>query len=207
MKRKNLQKSPDTQTKTRREKSTKGCLFIVSAPSGTGKSTLCQAARKRFPDLVYSISFTTRPPRAGEEDGVDYFFITRPDFENRIQQGDWVEWAKVHGHYYGTSAGFLNQQLSAGRRILLDIDVVGAKQILARFPESVTIFIMPPSLDELRRRLEKRGAEDAESIEKRLINAEKEIARKDRYRYVIVNDKLDEAIEEFCDIISRYPPA
>src|SRR6056297_1461094 len=183
----------------------KGCLFIVSAPSGAGKSTLCQAVRERFPDLVYSISFTTRSPRAGEKDGVDYFFISPSEFEARIGRGDWVEWAKVHGHYYGTSADFLNQQLSAGRRVLLDIDVAGAKQILNRFPESVTIFIMPPSLDALRRRLETRGTDDAESIEKRLVNAEKEIAEKDFYRHVIVNDRLDAAIDAFCDIIARYP--
>ncbi len=113
----------------------------------------------------------------------------------------------MHGHYYGTSAEFLNQQLSAGRRILLDIDIVGAEQILKRFPDSVTIFIMPPSLDALRQRLQKRGTDDAETIKKRLIHAEKEIDRKDLYRYVIVNDNLDKAIDEFCDIISRYPPA
>src|SRR6056297_1970374 len=100
----------------------KGCLFIVSAPSGAGKSTLCQAVRERFPDLVYSISFTTRPPRAGEKDGLDYFFISTAEFKKRIQQEDMAEWAKVHGHYYGTSASFLNQYLSAGRRVLLDID-------------------------------------------------------------------------------------
>jgi len=207
MKRKKPKKNPDIHPKAGREQSAGGCLFIVSAPSGTGKSTLCQAARERFPDLVYSISFTTRSPRAGEKDGVDYFFISPSEFEARIGRGDWVEWAKVHGHYYGTSADFLNQQLSAGRRVLLDIDVVGAKQILNRFPESVTIFIMPPSLDALRRRLETRGTDDAESIEKRLVNAEKEIAEKDFYRHVIVNDRLDAAIDAFCDIIARYPPA
>lgn len=189
-----------------RENSNNGCLFIVSAPSGAGKSTLCQAARKRFPDLVYSISATTRRPRPGEEDGVDYFFISRAEFENRIQQGDWVEWAEVYGHYYGTSAEFLHQQLSAGRRVLLDIDVAGTKQILKRFPDSVTIFIMPPSLEALRQRLKKRGADDAQTIEKRLVAAEQEMARRDLYRHIIVNDQLDTAVEAFCDIISRYSP-
>ena len=194
------------QIEKRRENSNNGCLFIVSAPSGAGKSTLCQAALKRFPDLVYSISATTRPPRPGEEDGVDYFFISRAEFENRIQQGDWVEWAEVYGHYYGTSAEFLHQQLSAGRRVLLDIDVAGTKQILKRFPDSVTIFIMPPSLEALRQRLKKRGADDAQTIEKRLVAAEQEMARRDLYRHVIVNDQLDTAVAAFCDIISRYSP-
>lgn len=190
---------------TQGDNSYNGCLFIVSAPSGAGKSTLCQAARKRFPDLVYSISATTRRPRPGEKDGVDYFFISRAEFENRIQQGDWVEWAEVYGHYYGTSAEFLHQQLSAGRRVLLDIDVAGTKQILKRFPDSVTIFIMPPSLEALRQRLKKRGADDAQTIEKRLVAAEQEMARRDLYRHIIVNDQLDTAVEAFCDIIARYP--
>ena len=182
-----------------------GCLFIVSAPSGAGKSTLCQAVRERLPDLVYSISFTTRAPRVGEEDGLDYFFISTAEFEKRIQQEDMAEWAKVHGHYYGTSASFLNQYLSAGGRVLLDIDVEGTRQIIKLFPDSVTIFIMPPSLGVLRERLEKRGTDDPETIKKRLTAAEAEIAQKDLYRHVIVNDQLDDATRAFCDIISRYP--
>ena len=183
-----------------------GRLFIVSAPSGAGKSTLCQAAIKRFPDLVYSVSATTRRPRAGETDGVDYFFISRAEFEHRIQQGDWVEWAAVYGYYYGTSAEFLTKQLQAGRRVLLDIDVAGTKQILQRFPDSVTIFIMPLALDVLRQRLEKRGAEDTETMENRLAAAKKEMAERDLYQYIIVNDQLDDAIEAFCDIIARHQP-
>ncbi len=189
-----------------REQSHKGRLFIVSAPSGAGKSTLCQAARKQFPELVYSISFTTRAPRTGEKHGVDYFFISKAEFEKRIQQGDWAEWANVHGHYYGTSASFLNQQLSSGQRVLLDIDVQGARQILKQFPESVTIFIMPPALEVLRERLEKRGGDDPETIKKRLDAAEAEIAQKELYQHVIVNDRLDKAVAEFCDIISCHPP-
>ncbi len=189
-----------------REQSHKGRLFIVSAPSGAGKSTLCQAAREQFPDLVYSISFTTRAPRTGEKHGVDYFFISKAEFEKRIQQGDWAEWANVHGHYYGTSASFLSQQLSSGRRVLLDIDVQGARQILKQFPDSVTIFIMPPALEVLRERLEKRGGDDLETIKKRLNAAEAEIAQKDLYQHVIVNDRLEKAVAAFCDIISRHPP-
>ncbi|MDZ7830189.1 MAG: guanylate kinase [Desulfobacterales bacterium] len=189
-----------------REQSHKGRLFIVSAPSGAGKSTLCQAAREQFSDLIYSISFTTRAPRTSEKHGVDYFFISKAEFEKRIQQGDWAEWANVHGHYYGTSASFLSQQLSSGRRVLLDIDVQGARQILKQFPDSVTIFIMPPALEVLRERLEKRGGDDPETIKKRLNAAKAEIAQKDLYQHVIVNDQLDKAVAAFCDIISRYPP-
>ena len=188
------------------EPSHPGRLFIVSAPSGAGKSTLCQAVRDRFPDLVYSISFTTRAPRAGEKDGVDYFFISTAEFEKRIQQEDMAEWAEVHGHYYGTSASFLKQQLSAGQRVLLDIDVEGTKQIIQLFPDSVTIFIMPPSLEVLRKRLEKRGTDSPEAIQKRLAAAEAEIAQRDLYQHIIVNDRLDDAVEAFSDIISKYPP-
>lgn len=184
----------------------KASLFIVSAPSGAGKSTLCRAARARFPGLVYSISFTTRPPRPGEKNGVDYFFISRSEFEEKIRQDQWAEWAKVHDHYYGTSAGFLYQHLAEGRPVLLDIDVEGARQILKRFPDSITIFIMPPSREVLRQRLEKRGTDDPGAIDKRLANAEKEMRHQNRYRYVIVNEKLDEAIEAFCGIIARHQP-
>ena len=189
-----------------REQFHKGRLFIVSAPSGAGKTTLCQAAREQFSDLIYSISFTTRAPRTREKHGVDYFFISKAEFEKRIQQGDWAEWANVHGHYYGTSASFLSQQLSSGQRVLLDIDVQGARQILKQFPDSVTIFIMPPALEVLRERLEKRGGDDPETIKKRLNAAEAEIAQKDLYQHVIVNDQLHKAVAAFCDIISRHAP-
>ncbi len=184
----------------------KASLFIVSAPSGAGKSTLCRAARARFPELVYSVSFTTRPARPGEKDGVDYHFISRPEFEEKIRQGEWAEWAKVHDHYYGTSAVLLKQHLAEGRPVLLDIDVEGARQIVKRFPDSITIFIMPPSREVLRQRLEKRGTDDPDAINKRLANAEKEMSHKNRYRYVIVNEQLDEAVEAFCGIIARHQP-
>ena len=121
-----------------------------------------------------------------------------------FKKADWVEWAEVYGHFYGTSAEFLTKQLQAGRRVLLDIDVAGTKQILQRFPDSVTIFIMPLSVDVLRQRLEKRGAEDTETMENRLAAAKKEMAERDLYQYIIVNDKLDDAIEAFCDIIARH---
>lgn len=179
-------------------------LFIVSAPSGAGKSTLCQAARQRFPELVYSVSSTTRPPRAGERHGVDYFFLSQAEFEENIRQGRLAEWAMVHGHYYGTSADFISRHLQAARPVLLDIDVAGMQQIMEKFPEAVTIFIMPPSLEELGRRLEKRGTDDRQSMEKRLQNAKQEMDKKGLYRHVIVNDSLSRATEEFCRVIAQH---
>jgi len=182
----------------------KGNLFIVSAPSGTGKTTLCKAALSQFVNLQYSVSSTTRSPRQGEQDGVDYFFITKKEFEKKIAEDKWAEWASVHDNYYGTSAEFLDEKLSAGIDILLDIDVQGAEQILSKFPDCVTIFIMPPSPDALQARLSKRGTDSEEVIAKRLINAEKEIEKKGMYRHIIVNDKLQVAIDELISIMESY---
>ena len=178
-----------------------GRLFVVSAPSGAGKTTLCNAARARLPELVYSISSTTRAPRAGEVAGKDYFFVSEAQFRDGIQAGQWAEWAKVHDHFYGTSARFIDTHLADGRDVLLDIDVQGARQILERYPQAVTIFIMAPSMDILRERLIARGQDDPAVIEKRLKNAQSEIACKGWYRHVLVNDDLDSAIERFVSIL------
>jgi guanylate kinase len=150
------------------------------------------------------VSYTTRSPREGERDGVDYHFITREQFETRLSRGLWAEWARVHDNYYGTDAEFIEKCGCAGQDVLLDIDVQGARQILKRFPDSVTIFIMPPSMAELKRRLTQRGTEAPEVIDRRLTNAASEIARKDLYRHVIVNDHLDEAISAFIALIGTY---
>lgn len=181
-----------------------GHLFIVSAPSGAGKSTLCSAMIHRYADIRYSISSTTRPPRAGEKEGLDYFFLGHSEFKRRIKQGYWAEWAEVHGHFYGTSSEFLDDKLKEGQDLLLDIDVQGTRQMLERYPDSVTIFIMPPSLAVLKTRLELRGTDAKEVIERRLIAAEAEMAQKDLYRHIIVNDELEEAIDRFSDIIASY---
>jgi guanylate kinase len=181
-----------------------GYLFVVSAPSGAGKTTLCKALRSVYADIQYSVSHTTRKPRQGEEEGIDYFFIDTETFLDMRARDCWAEWADVHGHYYGTSAKNLDQVLSGGHDILLDIDVQGAMQILERYPEAVTIFIMAPSLEALKLRLLKRGTEDPQTIEKRLRNAEKEIARKSIYRHVIVNDELSTAIDAFIGIVGKY---
>jgi guanylate kinase len=181
-----------------------GVLFIISAPSGAGKSTLCRAVRNRFSDLVYSVSYTTRSPRGTEQNGVDYHFISKDEFEKGIAHGRWAEWAEVHGHYYGTCADFLDGELSAGRDILLDIDIQGTGRILQRNPDAVTIFIMPPSLETLKFRLQSRGTDSPEVIAVRLKNAREEIAQKDIYRHIITNDRLADAVAELVAIFEKY---
>lgn len=182
----------------------KGRLFVVSAPSGAGKTTLCRALREVYADIQYSVSHTTRKPRQGEKDGIDYHFIDDKKFIDMRDRGCWAEWAMVHGHYYGTLAKNLVQALTGGHDILLDIDVQGTMQILERYPDTVTIFIMTPSLEILKQRLSKRGTEDPQTIEKRLRNAEKEIVGKSIYRHVIVNDDLSTATDEFIGIVGKY---
>jgi guanylate kinase len=181
-----------------------GQLFVVSAPSGAGKTTLCNAVRRHFPDLAYSISYTTRQARTGEQHGKDYFFIPTREFEEGIAQGRWAEWARVHGNLYGTSAEWISDSLCEGRDILLDIDVQGARQILQRFPEAVTIFIRPPSLEVLKQRLLGRGTDDPAAIALRLANAEDEMARQNEYKHVLVNDHLARTIRELIGIFEAY---
>ena len=181
-----------------------GFLFIISAPSGAGKSTLCHAVLDRFTDLVYSVSYTTRSPRSGEQNGVDYHFIVKEEFEKGIASGQWAEWAEVHDHYYGTSADFLDGELSLGRDILLDIDIQGTRQILQRYPDAVTIFIVPPSLETLKSRLQSRGTDSPEVIAVRLKNAREEMAQKDLYRHIITNDRLADAVAELIAIFEKY---
>lgn len=181
-----------------------GRLFVISAPSGAGKTTLCKAALERFKKIRYSISYTTRQPRAGEIDHVDYHFISKAEFKRGIETGRWAEWAQVHGYYYGTCAEFIDQELAAGRDILLDIDIQGTGQILKRFPASITIFIMPPSLDELKKRLKKRGSDSQTVIQRRMNNAKAEMARKDMYRHIVVNDRLQIATAELIALIKAY---
>lgn len=179
-------------------------LFIISAPSGGGKTTLCHEVRKHFPDMRYSVSYTTRKPRKGEQNGVDYHFIDKDEFKARIGAGKWAEWALVHGNYYGTDTAFLDEGLIAGDDILLDLDVQGTRKLLKRYRECVAIFIRPPSLEALQQRLEARGSDSSEAIAVRLRNAEKEIAQQDLYHHVIVNDDLNIAIRDLISIIEKY---
>jgi guanylate kinase len=178
-----------------------GRLFVVSAPSGAGKTTLCEAARKQLPHLVYSVSSTTRPPRDGEQDGVDYFFVSEARFREGIDSGEWAEWARVHDNFYGTSARFIEAHLDAGRDLLLDIDVQGAVQILRRYPDAVTIFIMAPSMAVLRQRITDRGLDSVSVIDKRMKNAEAEIAHRGMYRHTVINDDLDAAVGRLVSIL------
>jgi len=183
---------------------TPGRLFVISAPSGAGKTTLCKAALGRFNKIRYSTSYTTRQPRAGEINHIDYHFISKAEFKRGIETGRWAEWAQVHGNYYGTSAEFIAKELAAGRDILLDIDIQGTGQILNRFPSSITIFIMPPSLEELKNRLEKRGTDSQTVIQRRMHNAKAEMAYKEMYRHIVVNDRLETATAELIALIDSY---
>lgn len=200
----NEQESGPSRSNPKEINNRQGHLFIISAPSGGGKTTLSKAVLNQFNNILYSVSYTTRLPRNSEQDGVDYYFIQKKDFEKRIESGHWAEWAEVHGNYYGTSSEFLDKGLASGRDMLLDIDVQGAIQILGNYPDSVTIFIMPPSLETLRKRLEMRGTESRTTIKRRLLTAEKEMAQKGLYRHVIVNDQLSVSIEKLIAIIEKY---
>ncbi len=181
-----------------------GYLFILSAPSGAGKTTLRLALLKQITDLRYSVSYTTRQPRNGAQNGSDYYFITKDEFEKGIAEDRWAEWAMVHGSYYGTSAVFLDNCLSAGHDVLLDIDVQGAAKIIKRYPDSITIFIMPPSIEVLKERLQSRATDGEEAIRLRLKNAETEMARKKLYRHIIINDQLNDAVSELTSLINQY---
>ncbi len=181
-----------------------GRVFILSAPSGAGKTTLCKAVREYFPDMLYSVSHTTRAPRPGEVDGADYFFIDTDEFKKNIHKHKWAEWAEVHGNFYGTSTEFIYRNLAAGKDILLDIDVQGTIQILRQYPDCITIFIMPPSLDVLKSRLESRGTDSEAIIQQRLENAATEMEKKSLYRHIIVNDDLSEAVARILSLIEEY---
>ena len=177
-----------------------GKLFVLSAPSGAGKTTLCKEMLERFTQLSFSVSHTTRSPRKGEVDGRDYFFTDRQSFELGIEKGLWVEWALVHGNYYGTSVSFVNTTLERGGNLILDIDVQGARQIVKAFPGAVTIFIMAPDFATLERRLRSRSTDSEEVIKKRMKNAQQEIMQKEWYTHVIINDDLAASIKTLSAI-------
>ncbi|MCP3900198.1 MAG: guanylate kinase [Desulfobacteraceae bacterium] len=179
----------------------KGRIFVVSAPSGAGKTTLCRELLNKVPEISYSISHTTRQPRKNEIEGKDYYFITTKDFEEKIDQGFFVEWAKVHTNYYGTSRKHLEKQTHQGSNILLEIDIKGAKQIKKLFPDAVTIFIMAPSIDVLEQRLRQRATDTDEVINMRLENAKAEIDQKDFNDFIIVNDGLEKACKRICEVV------
>lgn len=170
--------------------------LVLSAPSGAGKTTIAHRLRAARSDVVFSISATTRAPREGERDGVDYHFVTEDEFRRMIQAGELIEWAQVHGSYYGTPLRNVRDAQARGQFLLLDIDVQGARQIRERVPEAVHVFVMPPSGQVLVQRLVGRGSEDDARVQKRLRNALAEIRTAGEFDHVVVNDDLDEAVAE-----------
>jgi len=183
------------------ERSGRGRLFIVSAPSGTGKTTLAERLVNVVPDLVLSRSFTSRPPREGEADGVDYNFISRQQFDAMIAAGDFLEFADVFGNQYGTSASETERVLASGQDLMLVIDVQGARQVRLRGFDSVGVFVLPPSYAVLEERLRSRSKDSEAAIQRRLEVARSEVAAVAEYDYVVINDEVDPAVGRLCCIV------
>ena len=179
----------------------KGNIFIVSAPSGAGKTTLCRRLVETTPNIVHSISYTTREPRPGEVDGRDYFFIDKKRFIEMVRDDEFIEWAEVHGNLYGTSRARILEKIDSNIDVILDIDVQGAAQIRQKNIDATFIFVLPPSLNVLKERLRNRRTDTEEVIQKRLKNAIDEIRAYKEYDYIIVNDKLDEALMYLRSIV------
>ncbi|MBU2511808.1 guanylate kinase [bacterium] len=178
-------------------------IFVVSAPSGAGKTTLIKKAQKLVQNITFSVSHTSRKPRSGEKHGLDYYFVSESEFQRKIKEGDFLEWAEVYGNYYGTSKSQISGLLEKGRIVILDIDVQGAMQLRNVKEMNIKfVFIEPPSIEELNTRLNNRGTETVESINKRIQNAKQELMFKDQYDFVIINDELDRAVNEFVSIIT-----
>ena len=181
---------------------TKGGLVVISGPSGTGKTTICKRLARMDPNIEFSVSATTRPSRPGEVDGKDYHFLTREEFASRIQRGELVEHAEYAGELYGTLKEPLERAVAAGRTMILDIDTQGAEQVLAAYPDAVTIFLEPPSFEELLRRLHGRNTDSPDKQQRRIQIARREMARRMDYRHRVVNDNLDKAVCQVYSIIT-----
>ena len=183
-----------------------GLLLVVSGPSGAGKGTICSLLRKRMPELAYSVSVTTRQPREGEVDGKDYFFKTVEQVRDMIFRGELLEYAQVYGNYYGTPRPYVQKLLSEGRDVLLEIDIQGALQIKKAYPDGIFVFVVPPSLEELRARLYNRGTDAADVIEKRLKAAGSELSCASDYDYIIINDFAEKAASRVQTVLEaeRY---
>jgi guanylate kinase len=179
----------------------KGSIFIVSAPSGAGKTTLCKKLIETTKGITHSVSYTTRKPRKGETDGKDYFFVSEQEFMSMVKSGEFLEWAEVHGNLYGTSKRHIQEIINTGTDVILDIDTQGAKQIRDSGIEATFIFILPPSLKVLEERLRNRGTDPEETIRRRLQQAKKEISDYRIYDYVIFNIRIDEAVEQLRSIV------
>jgi guanylate kinase len=176
-------------------------VFVLSGPSGVGKSTLAKRLAGQVPGLVFAVSHTTRPPRPGEQDGVDYFFVDRAAFDAMLAKGAFAEWVETYGHRYGLSRGWVGAQLASGRDVLMDLDTSGARSVRTALPGVVTVLVMPPSAQELARRLRGRGTEPPGQLGQRLGRARGELARFAEYDYLVVNDDLDRAFREVEAIV------
>ncbi len=179
----------------------KGKLFVISGPSGVGKGTLVNLLKLKHPELVLSVSATTRKPRKGEENGIHYYFVEKDVFLDRINKGKFIEWAEFAGNYYGTDKTFVEENLNKGKNILLEIDVKGALQVREKMPDAVLIFIEPPSLKELRKRLFKRKTDSEEAIQTRLNIVKSELEKKDEFNHSLVNKFLNQAYTELEKLI------
>ncbi|TFG92843.1 MAG: guanylate kinase [Syntrophobacterales bacterium] len=173
---------------------TQGLLMVVSAPSGAGKTTLCKRLLAEFPDLRFSVSCTTRPARKGERDGTDYHFISVEEFTRMKGNGEFVEWEEIYGHFYGTLKKDIEDIIKRGHDVILDVDTKGARNVKARYPQGVFVFIMPPSVEILKERLKKRGSETDDIIRKRFDKAVDEIRENEWYDYVVFNDIVDDSV-------------
>jgi len=176
-------------------------VFIISAPSGSGKSTLVHRLLKTVPNLVFSISYTTRPPRPSETPGVDYIFISRKDFEDRLARGEFLEYAEVFGNYYGTNRETFEAATREGKDLVLDIDVQGARQLKVAIPQAISIFVLPPSRDVLEQRLRSRSQDSEEVIERRLRGAAEEVQNYKQYDFVLINREIEEASARLVNIV------
>jgi guanylate kinase len=183
--------------------SNKGLLLVITAPSGTGKTTIYRKLMDKRADLSFCVSCTTRKKRKREREGIDYRFIDSDRFMEKVKGGDFIEWAEVHGELYGTDKKAFTECVQSGRVCIFDLDVQGALNFIKVFPETVTVFIQPPSIDSLRDRLLKRGTEDDSSIKRRLDSAKKELEKRDAFQYIVVNNRVDEAIDEIERIIAE----
>lgn len=180
----------------------KGVLIVISGPSGAGKGTICKALLEKNKDLYLSISATTRAPRKGEEDGVNYYFLNKEEFKKKIEEDDFLEYAEVYGNYYGTPKSKVNEMLKEGKNVILEIDIQGALQVKENCNDGIFIFILPPSMEELKNRIINRGSETPESLIERFNSAYKEINYISKYNYGVINDTVKEAVEKIENILA-----
>jgi guanylate kinase len=179
----------------------KGLLVVITGPSAVGKGTIVKEALRRYPDLRWSVSVTTRKQRPGETDGVEYFFVSKEEFLRRAEAGELLEWAEVYGNYYGTPRSYIEEVMNQGHDVILDIDINGAVQVRERYPDGLFIFVIPPSVEELKKRIIGRGTESEADIQRRLAEVPKWLEHGLSYQYVLVNDDLNAAVEGLRDIL------